>query len=961
MGNAFAIYPTRLGVYPFLNTMANDVHCEQNAPAHFLPATPLKDARWGLKVIANAFVYVYFQDASPPFWEYFYADDNGVFSRVQSVSENLDVTQSVCKREAEHAANNRFIRISHQYEGKVAIGYSINWLTREQRSDLLENKDALMTVLDLGTLKAGGMPPAADAMAYRVEKAESFDNIFEHQNSADGSYSSVANMPGEEPVKLEGARFDVFATYFSGKEYRFRARFNADLAEQMKQCSEYNDGVTVSTPLILGLLDPLGVAEELNNASSLCHANKAMWFSRNEHAFGSLAHYEEITKLGAKKAISDSRQYEKEHLERITQVDAMPSSTGGVPVVNWGEIFFEPFKPVELEMLDDNLVEGWQEKFEAIIAEHEKMEALLVPHLANHRNFIDLLAKNSSERVYLLACDIFGRGDDDIVDNLTAVFVNGTCGLVHDEFWNKLVEDYAKGKDNSTYKKRLARFRRGVITGKEFTRDVSEAFFRKFLETLASHRAKGISPEIQAQLEDQLAKEKIELDKAVKRFSRAANPIAYALVLLNMVVNVMAMHGAPNDDRNHPENAANNLGRLFLTLLDARSVYEMTFTPGKLFAEESSVWKYIKAINPKDVKLSWKSMVSSSANVAIDVSTSREAVNAMLEADKTLPLTLKAYLRHTSGLKWVGTGLLTIGNVFFIIGAGKTAKQAWAHNDMQGWYSSRAMQGVLFAEVVRSVAVRVAGAAVVEGTGLAFVLGPWGAFILIVLFTGIFIWQQCVARSEIDLIELFLRRSFYGKHMLDSRQDHFSRANIAFPMYPSIQAQNMGLVKLQFAIRASYTVDDQKANFNFKFANLKDSSKINIYYKSRRTGGRNKLMASFVYGWNILYDGSGNTKRVRGLVCSFAESIYTPHSILLHVRLITRGIAANLGASIKCAEREDLIVVGTDTTNDPCVFSVDYLPMPETCPDLVNTVFVTHQSEDDIKMWSDEDQAYGTV
>ncbi|MBJ2158968.1 hypothetical protein JC881_24570 [Variovorax sp. IB41] len=955
MGNSFAIYPTRLGVYPFLDKMADDVHCETVAPPHFLPSTPLKNARWGLKVIANAFVYVHFQDASPPFWEYFHADDNGVFSRIQSVSENIEVTESACKREAEHAANNRFIRISHHYKGKVAIGYSINWLTKEQRSNLLDNMDALMTVLDLGTLKSGGMPPQADALVYRVESAKSFDNIFEHQNSLDGSYASVADMPGEAPVKLGNVGFDVFATYFSGKEYRFRARFNENLAAQMTQCSEYPDG-TSSTPLILGLLDPLGVAEELNHASSLCHANRAMWFSRNEHAFGSLAHYEEITKLGAKKAVADSRQYEKEHLERLTQMDAMPGSSTGVPVVNWGELLFEPFKPVELEMLDDNLVDGWQEEFEAIVSEHEKIEALLVPHLANHCNAIDLLAKNSAERLYLLACEIFGRGDEDIVDNLTTVFVNGTCGLVHEEFWAKLVDDYAADKKKSTYKKRLARFRRAVITGKEFTRDVSEGFFRQFLEAAAARRVKGASPELQAQLKERLTEEK---NAMVKTFSRTANPVAYTLVLMNMFLNVWTMYETPN--AKSPENLSNNLGRLFLTLLDARSVYEMTFTKGKLFAEESSVWKHIEAINPKDVKLSFKSMFSSNGGAAIDVSTSREAVEEMLKADKGLPLTLKAYVRHTSKLKWLGTGLLSIGNVFFIIGAGKTAEQAWAHNDTQLGWSSRAMQGVLFVEIVRSVAARVAVAGVLEGSAAAFVLGPWGAFILIVVFTGIFIWQQCTARSEIDLIELFLRRSFYGKHMLDSRQDHFSRADIAFPMYPSLQAQNMGLVKLQFAIRATYTVDDEKANFNFAFSNLNNASKINIYYKSRRTGGKNKLMASFVYGWNILYGSNGESKRVPGLVCSFAESIYTPHSILLHVRLITRGMAANLGASIKCAERENVIIVGTDTTNDPCIFSVDYLPMPETCPDLVNTVFVNHRSEDDIKMWSDEDQTYGTV
>ncbi|MDQ0017589.1 uncharacterized protein YejL (UPF0352 family) [Variovorax boronicumulans] len=958
MGNSFAIYPTRLGVYPFLDAMADDIHCEKVAPAHFLPATPLKNARWGLKVIANAFVYVYFQDASPPFWEYFHADDNGVFSRIQSVSENIEVTQSACKREAEHAANNRFIRISHHYKGTVAIGYSINWLTKEQRSSLLDNMDALMTVLDLDTLKSGGMPPQAEALAYRVESAKSFDNLFEHQNSLDGSYSSVADMPGETPVKLGSVGFDVFATYFSGKEYRFRARFNENLAVQMMKCSEYADGSS-STPLILGLLDPLGVAEELNHASSLCHANKAMWFSRNEHAFGSLAHYEEITKLGAKKAVADSRQYEKEHMDRVNQPMIVPANTmGQVPVGNLGEIFFEPFKPIELEMLDDNLVDGWQEKFEAIVSEHEKIEALLVPHLANHRNVIDLLARNSKERLYLLACEIFGRGDEDIVDNLTTVFVNGTCGLVHDEFWAGLVDDYAKGKENSIYKKRLSRYRRAVITGKEFTRDVSEAFFRQFLEAAATRRAKGAAPEIQAQVKERLME---EADDMVKVFSRHSNPAAYSLVLLNMVLNVWTMYESPNNDKNHPENFSNNLGRLFLTLLDARSVYEMTFVEGKLFAKESSVWKRITAINPKDVKLSFKSMLSSNAGAAIDISTSREAVNAMLEENKALPLTLKAYMRHTSKLKWIGTGLLAFGNVFFIIGAGKTAEQAWAHNDTQLGLSSRAMQGVLAVEVIRSVAARVALAGVAEGSVGAFVLGPWGAFILIVAFTGIFIWQQCTARSEIDLIELFLRRSFYGKHELDSRQDHFSRANIAFSMYPSLQAQNMGLVKLQFGIRATYTVDDEKANFNFKFANLKDTSKINIYYKSWRTGGKSKLMASYVYGWDIRYDSEGKTKRVRGLVCSFAETTYTRHSIFLHIRLITRGMAANAGASIRCAEHEDLLVIATDTTNDPCIFSIDYMPMPETCPDLVNTVFVNHRSEDDIKMWSDEDQTYGTV
>lgn len=968
-GDCFAIYPTRFGVYPFLQSMPKMVHCENDAPEHFYPHTgvpfpmeplakyllvtpqpsqhSLTGGEWGLKVIQEAFVYLCFKnaDGSPRFWEYFRADENGVFTRVQSVGDNVEETKIFCSRSG-HALYNKFIRISHAHTGKVAIGYSLNWLTKPQRDALLENEAALMTTIDLDQLKAKVVPDKqSGALAYKVENAESFDRIFEHQSSTDGSYqrTSPENDVQELDAAHPGLRFPEFATFYSGKMALFRAAESPTMFQLMDQCTKGGPGKSSSVPIILGLFDPLGVSEEFNHATSLAIVNHQIWEEIHAWPLGSISEYECIADAPVKQLIAANEAYKQavhDELERVSRStrDLLPR---------------DPPRSGKLERLDEHLREGWGDEVKALIDEQDRIKKVIDVHAANHRNWIDLKAKNSQKRAFILACEVFMRSEDeDQNDNASAAFARGTSALTHAEFWTGLIAAHVKRESDSIYARAVAWARRVAISGKEYLRDAHLKFYQKRIENLLLAEAGITRYQLSTGEYQRLVKQMI--DQEVKELSVSRSRGAMAFTALSAISQVWFMYMNRNDTT--PEGRKNNWGRFFLTLLDVRSLYLQAAAPGALFYDEliagqkvSSERRLIPMAatpNTTDVRLSFKRMFSSQKSELVSVVSRAELAEASLEAAKPIPIqtyTLAEYLQKTSKLAWLGTTLLSAGNVCYFLAAMDAREQAAAHNNQSLANSQIALMATLGLEVTRSLATRLL---LVEAC--PFLLGPWGAVILIVMFLGIFIWQQTVATSEIEPYGLFLRRTYYGNGELDRKHEHFSRREIFFEKYPSLDAERLGFVKTQHAIRVTYRVDDEKADFKFKFDNPESGAIIKVYHHVDGDPNRTQLVGHYEFGITTVQPGMttyGNTWVSRVLP-------------LLPSQKTLRDIERFQEDRIRPMLTNEGLTVQSNSTIGRCVFSIDYFPRPVGHDYFVNAIFVDHLDEDTIYIESDEDRTY---
>ncbi|QSI33704.1 hypothetical protein GNX71_30720 [Variovorax sp. RKNM96] len=967
-GDCFAIYPTRFGVYPFLKSMPKMVHCEEDAPDHFYPHTvapfpplpnyllvgpkpsqhTLTGGEWGLKVIQEAFVYLCFKnpDGSARFWEYFRADENGIFTRVQSVSDNVEESKVFCSRSG-HPLYNKFIRISHAHTGKVAIGYSLNWLTRAQRDALLENEAALMTTIDLDQLKAKIVPDKqSGALAYKVESAESFDKIFEHQSSSDGSYqrTDLENDVHELDLAHPDLHFPAFATFYSGKKAVFRAGDSPAMFELMTRCTKDGSGNAASVPIILGLFDPLGTAEEFNQATSLAIVNHQIWQENHAWPLGSISEYERIAGapvddlLAADEAYNNAVQAELERVSRSTR-DLLPNT---------------PPRPAKLQRLDEHLRMGWTGEVRALLDEQDRVRKVIDIHAANHRNWIDLKGRNSQKRAFLLACEVFMRkGDDMLVDHASESFSEGTSVLTHPEFWGELVLAQVKREKDNVYSTAVRWARRGAISGKETVRDVVVKFYQKRVENLLLASAE-ITPKKLAEKDYQeLVKNMI--DEEVREVMVTANRAAFAFTALSAISQIWMMYMKRSDTT--PEGRKNNWGRFFLTLLDARSLYLQAVTPGAFFYDEVIAGQKVSNKRPliqgtlpntKDVRidLHYRRMFSSTKSEIVSVVPRAEIAETALEAAKPAPIpkyNLVEYLQKTSKMSWLATGLLSAGNVCYFLAALDAREQAAGHNNQQLANSQIALMVTLGLEVTRSLATRLFMA-----EACPFLLGPWGAVILIVMFLGIFIWQELVETREIEPYGLFLRRTYFGNGELDRHHEHFYRREIFFQRYPSLDAERLGFVKTQHAIRVTYRVDDERADFKFTFDNPESGAIINVYHDVNGDGARKMLIGHYEFG--LVSEEGGMTTYGNTWVYRSVPQLQR-HANLLETdkfqaeRLLP--MLTNEGLTVK-----------SNSTIGRCVFSIDYIPRPAEHAYFVNAIFVDHRGEDDIYIETDEDRTY---
>ncbi|SFQ38684.1 toxin VasX [Variovorax sp. 770b2] len=970
-GDCFAIYPTRFGVYPFLQSMPKMVHCEDDAPDHFYPhasvpfpmealpnyllGTPqpsqhsLTGGEWGLKVIQKAYVYLCFKnaDGSTRFWEYFRADENGIFTRVQSVGDNVEESQIFCSRSG-HALYNKFIRISHAHTGKVAIGYSLNWLTKPQRDALLANEAALMTTIDLDQLKAGVVPDKqSGALAYKVENAESFDKIFEHQSSTDGSYRRTS--PENDVQELDAAHPDLhfpeFATFYSGKMALFRAGESPTMFQLMDRCTKDGSGNAGSVPIILGLFDPLGVAEEFNHATSLAIVNYQIWQENHAWPLGSISEYERIAGapvnelIAADEAYNKAVQAEWERVSRSTH-DLIPNT---------------PPRPEKLQRLDEHLRPSWTGEVKALIDQQDRIRKVIDIHAANHRNWIDLKARNSQKRAFVLACEVFMRKQDDpLFDHASEAFSEGTSVLTHPEFWAELVLAHVKRESDNVYSRATAWARRGAISGKETVRDVYVKFYQKRVENLLLASAEITPKQLKEEQYQVLVKDMI--DQEVRELTVTANRAAFAFTAMSAISQIWFMYMKRNDPT--PEGRKNNWGRFFLTLLDVRSLYLQSVTPGAFFYDEVIAGQKVSngrqliqgasVPNTKDVRLDirFKRMFSSTKSEIVSVVPRAELVETVAEAAKPAPIpryNLVEYLQKTSKMSWLATGLLSAGNVCYFLAALDAREQAKGHNNQQLAYSQTALMITLGLEVTRSLATRL-----FMMEACPFLLGPWGAVILIVLFLGIFIWQQLIETSEIEPYGLFLRRTYFGNGELDRRHEHFSRREIFFEQYPSLDAERLGFIKAQHAIRVTYRVDDEKADFKFTFDNPESGAVVNVYFDANGNGERKQLVGHYEFG----------LVTVQGGMTTYGNTWVSRVVPLLPNQRNLQDIERFQADRILPMLTNEGLTVKSNSTIGRCMFSIDYIPRAAEHDYFVNAIFIDHRGEDEIYIESDEDRTY---
>lgn len=966
LGDCFAIYPTRFGVYPFLQSMPKIYHCENDAPDHFYPHSSQPDplstvakyfpltyqvsqhsltgGEWGLKVIQNAYVYVCFKnvDGSPRFWEYFHADDEGIFTRVQSVKDNVEEKEIFCSRSG-HALYNKFIRISHEHTGKIAIGYSVNWLSKEQRHALLANEAALMTTIDLDQLKAGIVPDKqAGALAYKVENSESFDRIFEHQNSADGQGGTAGKYARTDQAydvldlnaANPGLDFPSFASFYSGKKAIWRSPESARMFQLMTQCTSDGSGHSCSVPIILGLFDPLGVAEEFNHATTLATINLQMWRERNAWPLGSISEYERIAGVPVKALIASQKAYretvdaEREDLRRNPRRSGMIGPSKAV-------------KSKELELLEEHLRYGWIDEVSILVDEQAEVQKVIEIHAENHKNWIDLKVRNAQKRAFVLACEVFMRGEcEPQVDNAGAAFARGTSALMHADFWTSLMASYAKREANSIYAKAVAWARRAAISGKESVRDAYVKFYQKRLESSLLAQA-GITKEM---LDKKTYMQRIKdmIDEEVRELSVTGNRAAFAFTALSAISQVWAISMAMNDTR--PEARKNNWGRIFLLMLDVRSLYVQAVTEGNFFYDTVVDGVKVRSARPlipgdpkphiADPEFDFRRMFSSTKSELVSTTPHSTLVEGPLEMArpvKGVKYTPTEYWQRASGLNWTATALLSIGNVFYFLAAMDTLEQEKAHNHTALAVTQGVLGAVLGLEVIRSLATRF-----IAAEACVF-LGPWGAVVLIVLYLGVFIVQQILASNEIEPYGLLLRRTYYGSGELDRGHEHFSRREIFFKKYPSLEAEQLGFVKAQHAIRVTYRVDDEKAEFKFKFDNPESGAMVNVYYE---TGGRKDLIGHYKFG--ITYSNTWSSIIDQPLL----PNQRNPYDDRFQAEEIL-SFLTNDGLSVR-----------TNSEGGRRKFSIDYIPRAAEHDYFVNAIFIDHQGEDEIYIESDEDRTY---
>lgn len=777
--DAYAIYPARLGVFPFLVSPPKEYKCEEELDEKYFPKgdLALTHSRFGLKVIRDAFVYLYFEKYNR--WQYFHADRRGIFSGPKICSEHPGPA-SDCSRAA-HFYNNSFITIPHAADPQnVWMFYAIDWLDLNARNKLKEDKELLMTKINLSALRARPLSPEKDLIA--IGNGDDFDKIFEYQSGKDGTgnftvefgvfdeMGDVSSPSAPNPVST-----NLAMQFFSGNPFSSdedgdmkRHALSNGIAEAMNVCSAGK-----SQPIIAALFDSIGVAQELNHATEVAAAKYAIWTKRNAHPLSSGSHIENYIGIAA---------------EKLKQVQTNPQKTGekkwvgpyhpGGIATQVDVLESEPKNYASLELA---LSETWLEEFLALKEEQKRLEELIKACQVNHKNWIDL-SSSGGGRFFELTLDVYRASNPDSLDpeHMLYEYSRAIKDLEHINYFTAEFDKFFKGNEMVTsWAAKLTR--RTSTTSKEFTRDVWLPYIEDLAKKLALENQK-ILQHINIPPTTYLF-QKARLDGLAKNLANAT----HGLIFFDVLTNIYAL--SQNKRSNKKERLQFNSA---LCLLAVNIRGQIVFARSYLPQAEG-----VAALNTTDMAISF--CATEAKNVI--------RINSLKSVGE--------FVKRSSFISSIGSAFLTASNVFGILAADEARAEANEDGDLGAQIGQIALEGAFLLEIAKTLGAR--GIFGVKAQGWS--KNKYSALFLVALFLVVFVYNAFQTPRLMKSHDVFFRRGFYGKGCKDNW----------LPKFNSVDEEDYSFGKTLYAIQTE-KISETAYEFSFpSYEKLKAESKKPIY------------------------------------------------------------------------------------------------------------------------------------